>query len=446
MISTTPAAHPFRMVDMIQEKKEGRVHSAHTIQQFVSLMVEGQIPDYQISAWLMAVYFQGLTLQETVDLTAAMADSGDKLDLTGLPKPWVDKHSTGGVGDKVTIILAPLLAACGLTTAKLSGRGLAHTGGTADKLEAIPGFQVGLSETDFFEQLKKIRVAVVTQTKKLAPADGILYALRDVTSTVNSLPLICASILSKKLASGADTILLDVKAGSGAFMPDQASAKQLAQLLQDVGTALGKKIICVITGMEQPLGHQIGHAHEIIEAIEVLKNQGPEDLTILCVKLTAELLLACEKVDTLLEGEQIAQEKLVSGQALELFREMITQQHGDPKVLDDLSLIKVANKQIDVVAPQTGVVSEIKALQIGQAIQVLGGGRVQKTDSIDLSVGICLQKKVGDLVQKGEIIAFYNSNGQGEAEATDLIQSAYQYTTSQDILPVIPPLIYEVLR
>jgi pyrimidine-nucleoside phosphorylase len=294
----TMSQHPFSMLAMIKEKREGKPHAPATLAAFVTKLVAGELPDYQVASWLMAVCWRGMTMDETTELTRLVAESGDVLDLTGVPGPTVDKHSTGGVGDKVTLIFAPLLAACGATVAKLSGRGLGHTGGTIDKLEAIPGFNCALTDEAFLGQLTRVRAAIASQTKDLAPADGILYALRDVTCTVESIPLIAVSVLSKKIAAGSDAILLDVKAGAGAFMPDVESAKELSETMLEVGRRLGKKVICVVTGMDQPLGHEIGHANEVAEAIATLKGEGPADLTNLCLELGALLLQAAGLVST----------------------------------------------------------------------------------------------------------------------------------------------------
>lgn len=433
----------FAMIDMIKEKRLGRAHSPERLAAFVEKLVAGELPDYQVAAWLMATVFQGMTLDETTELTRLVAHSGEVLDLSSIPGPCVDKHSTGGVGDKVTLVFAPLLAACGATVAKLSGRGLGHTGGTIDKLEAIPGFKTGLTDDEFLAQLREHRAAVAGQTKDLAPADGILYALRDVTNTVESIPLIAVSVLSKKIAAGADAILLDVKAGSGAFMPDVESARALSKVMLEVGDRLGKKIICVVTGMEQPLGHEVGHANEVAEAIATLKGEGPQDLTDLCIQLGGLLLATSGVTHTAAEGETRLKAAIADGSALAKFREIIVAQGGNPAVVDDPTLMPQPRLRLPVVAKQSGYVQRLDALTVGQAGKILGAGRMTKEESIDLAVGIHLAKKEGDRVEAGETLGVLLANDEGKAAmASDILLSAY---TLGERAPAIEPLIKAVL-
>lgn len=433
----------FSMLRMIQEKRAGQAHAPATLAAFVAGLVAGELVDYQVAAWLMAVVWRGMTLEETTELTRLVAASGDVLDLSALPGPKVDKHSTGGVGDKVTLVLGPLLAAGGATVAKLSGRGLGHTGGTADKVEAIPGFQVALPEERFLAQLGDIRIALASQTQSLAPADGILYALRDVTATVDSIPLIAVSVLSKKVASGADVILLDVKAGSGAFMPDVASAKALSEVMLEVGARLGKRVICVVTGMDQPLGRAVGHANEVAEAIATLKGEGPEDLTELCLHLGAHLMVGGHLAEDLTQGEAMLRAAIADGRALAKLRELIVAQGGDPRVVDDPTLMPQSRERVVVVAPRAGWVARLDAMGIAKAAKALGGGRDRKADPIDLAVGVQLLKKEGDAVAAGEPLAELLVNApEGVGEAKALILAAYELS---DLAPAPKALIQAVL-
>ncbi|MEB3196212.1 MAG: thymidine phosphorylase [Candidatus Sericytochromatia bacterium] len=436
--------HPFSMIEMIRAKREGHAHDTATLAAFVQRLVAGELPDYQVAAWLMATVWRGMTIEETTDLTRLVAESGDVLDLSDVPGPCVDKHSTGGVGDKVTLVFAPLLAAAGLTVAKLSGRGLGHTGGTIDKLEAIPGMRAGLSEVEFLDQLRTVRAAVATQTRELAPADGILYALRDVTATVESIPLIAVSVLSKKIAAGAEVILLDVKAGAGAFMPSVAAAEELSRTMLEVGRRLGKRVICVVTGMDQPLGCAIGHANEVAEAIATLKGQGPADLTALCLRMGGLLLHEGGLVDSDEAGEARLREVIADGRALAKWREMIVAQGGDPRVIDDPTLLPQARLRIPVCATQAGYVQRLDALGIGLAAKALGGGRQRKDEAIDLAVGVQLLKKEGDRVEPGEPLAELLANHETRAaEAAERVLEAYTLGTTA---PTPAPLIKSVLR
>ncbi len=434
---------PFSMVEMIKEKRSGQAHSPETLAAFVKKLVAQEIPDYQVAAWLMATVWRGMTIEETTELTRLVAESGDVLDLTGIPGPCVDKHSTGGVGDKVTLVFAPLLAAAGATVAKLSGRGLGHTGGTIDKLEAIPGFRTSLSEDEFKAQLRTSRAAVAGQTQDLAPADGILYALRDVTATVESIPLIAVSVLSKKIAAGSDAILLDVKAGAGAFMPDVASAEELSRIMLEVGRRLGKRVICCVTGMDQPLGKAIGHANEVAEAIATLRGQGPKDLTDLCVQMGALLLQAGGLVPTVEAGEARLRQAIADGSALDKLRELIEAQGGDSAVVNDPLLLPQPKTVVRIHADQTGFVQHIDAMGIALAAKALGGGREKKGEPIDLAVGVNLIMKEGDFVREGYPIAELLVNDETRVErARELVFGAFRLGPDK---PELKPLIKSVL-
>ena len=393
------------IVDIINKKSRSKTLSRKEIEYVITNYCNNTLPDYQISALLMAIKLNGMNKKETVDLTRAMLYSGDVNDLSSLPGVTVDKHSTGGVGDKTTIVLAPLVAACGLTIAKMSGRGLGHTGGTIDKLESIPGFNTSLTQQEFFDQVKKINIAVIGQTSELVPADKKLYALRDVTATVDSMPLIASSIISKKLASGSSIIELDVKYGDGAFMKSKRKAKELASLMQYVGNKLGRKIKVVISDMNQPLGNAIGNSLEVIECIETLKGNGPKDLTSLCLHICSEFLYEAKIFDNLNQAYEFAKETLYSGKALEKFKEFVKAQGGNENVADDYSLFKQPKYKYEIYSPTSGKVKLVKALSIGIASMNLGGGRKQKDDIIDMSAGIILNKKANDEVKENELLA-----------------------------------------
>ena len=393
------------IVDIINKKSRSKTLSRKEIEYVITNYCNNTLPDYQISALLMAIKLNGMNKKETVDLTRAMLYSGDVNDLSSLPGVTVDKHSTGGVGDKTTIVLAPLVAACGLTIAKMSGRGLGHTGGTIDKLESIPGFNTSLTQQEFFDQVKKINIAVIGQTSELVPADKKLYALRDVTATVDSMPLIASSIISKKLASGSSIIELDVKYGDGAFMKSKRKAKELASLMQYVGNKLGRKIKVVISDMNQPLGNAIGNSLEVIECIETLKGNGPKDLTLLCLHICSEFLYEAKMFDDIDKSYEFAKETLYSGKALEKFKEFVKAQGGNENVAEDYSLFKQAKYKHEIYSPTSGKVKLVKALSIGIASMNLGGGRKQKDDIIDMSAGIILNKKANDEVKENELLA-----------------------------------------
>ena len=393
------------IVDIINKKSRAKTLSRKEIEYVITNYCNNTLPDYQISALLMAIKLNGMNKKETVDLTRAMLYSGDVNDLSSLPGVTVDKHSTGGVGDKTTIVLAPLVAACGLTIAKMSGRGLGHTGGTIDKLESIPGFNTSLTQQEFFDQVKKINIAVIGQTSELVPADKKLYALRDVTATVDSMPLIASSIISKKLASGSSIIELDVKYGDGAFMKSKRKAKELASLMQYVGNKLGRKIKVVISDKNQPLGNAIGNSLEVIECIETFKGNGPKDLTSLCLHICSEFLYEAKIFDNLNQAYEFAKETLYSGKALEKFKEFVKAQGGNENVADDYSLFKQPKYKYEIYSPTSGKVKLVKALSIGIASMNLGGGRKQKDDIIDMSAGIILNKKANDEVKENELLA-----------------------------------------
>lgn len=416
-----------RMYDIILKKREGQELTAEEIRYFIDGYNSGNIPDYQASALLMAIYFQSMGERETADLTMAICDSGERAYLTAIPGIKVDKHSTGGVGDKTTLVLVPLVAAAGVPVAKMSGRGLGHTGGTVDKLESIPGFKSALEPAQFINQVRNIGAAVVAQTGHLAPADKKLYALRDVTATVDSIPLIASSVMSKKLASGADAIVLDVKVGSGAFMRDTPSAFKLARAMVGIGSRAGLRTVAVITDMDQPLGRAVGNALEVKEAIDTLKGRGPGDLLEICLELGAMMLLLAGKTESVMTGKKILHDLLESGQALNKFVEFICAQGGDPRVAREDGILPAAKFTAAVPAPGSGYVQGINAEVIGRSAMLLGAGRENKDSQIDLSAGIVLHKKVGDPVKTGETLAVAHSNSTERlAQVKELILSAYK--------------------
>ncbi len=390
-------------LDLIREKRDGGAHADEAIHFLVTGAAEGTIPDYQLAAWLMAVRLRGMTDQETTALTLAMAGSGRQLDLSSIPGKKVDKHSTGGVGDKATLIVAPLVAAAGIPVAKLSGRALGHSGGTLDKLEAIPGFQVDLSVDRFIEQVRRIGIAIAGQTADMVPADKVLYALRDATATVDSVPLIASSVMSKKLAAGADAILLDVKAGRGAFVETLGEAEHLARSLVTLGTSAGRETVAYVTDMGQPLGRAVGNALEVREAIETLAGAGPPELEMLSLRLGREMVRMAG------HPEQDLARHLHDGSALRKFAQLIEAQGGDPRVTEAPDLMPVAPVKRPVAAQRSGVVSRADALEIALAGKALGAGRDRKDQAIDLAVGIVLQKKVGDPVEAGEPLALIHA-------------------------------------
>ncbi|MBO3794133.1 pyrimidine-nucleoside phosphorylase [Bacillus subtilis] len=399
-----------RMVDIIIKKQNGKELTTEEIQFFVNGYTDGSIPDYQASALAMAIFFQDMSDRERADLTMAMVNSGETVDLSAIEGIKVDKHSTGGVGDTTTLVLAPLVAALDVPVAKMSGRGLGHTGGTIDKLEAIDGFHVELTKDEFIKLVNRDKVAVIGQSGNLTPADKKLYALRDVTGTVNSIPLIASSIMSKKIAAGADAIVLDVKTGAGAFMKTEEDAAELAKAMVRIGNNVGRQTMAVISDMSQPLGFAIGNALEVKEAIDTLKGEGPEDLHELVLTLGSQMVVLAKKADTLDEARAKLEEVMKNGKALEKFKDFLKNQGGDSSIVDDPSKLPQAAYQIDVPAKEAGVVSEIVADEIGVAAMLLGAGRATKEDEIDLAVGIILRKKVGDKVEKDEPLVTLYAN------------------------------------
>ncbi|ENJ6134459.1 pyrimidine-nucleoside phosphorylase [Bacillus cereus] len=391
-----------RMVDIIAKKRDGKELTTEEIKFFINGYTDGSIPDYQVSALAMAIFFKDMTDRERADLTMAMVESGETIDLSAIEGIKVDKHSTGGVGDTTTLVLGPLVAALDVPVAKMSGRGLGHTGGTIDKLEAVEGFHVEITKEQFIDIVNRDKVAVIGQTGNLTPADKKIYALRDVTGTVNSIPLIASSIMSKKIAAGADAIVLDVKTGAGAFMKTEEDAKELAHAMVRIGNNVGRQTMAVISDMSQPLGFAIGNALEVKEAIDTLKGEGPEDLTELVLVLGSQMVLLAKKANTLEEAREMLIEVMKNGKATEKFKEFLNNQGGDSSIVDNPEKMPQAKYVIDVPAKTSGVISNIVADEIGIAAMLLGAGRATKEDEIDLAVGLMLRKKVGDAVKEGE--------------------------------------------
>ena len=419
-----------RMYDLILKKKKGEELSTEEIRYMIEGFTDGSIPDYQMSAMTMAICFQGMSRRETVDLTLAMRDSGDVMDLTGIAGIKVDKHSTGGVGDKTSLALTPLVAALGVPVAKMSGRGLGHTGGTIDKLECFPGFTTEISEETFLHNVNTIGIAIAGQTANLAPADKKLYALRDVTGTVDQMSLIAGSIMSKKLASGSDAIVLDVKTGNGAFMKEYEDSMALAQAMVDIGKMAGKQTAAVITDMDQPLGYAVGNSLEVIEAIETLRGRGPKDFKEVVFALGALMLELAGRASTETEARALLEGAIEDGSALKKLAQFVEAQGGDPAPVYDTSLLPVAGQTVAVTAPQDGYVRRILAEEIGIACMSLGGGRETKESTIDLSVGIVLKKKNGDAVKEGEILAVIYGNSETKlAQARQQVLNAYEISS-----------------
>lgn len=433
-----------RMYDIIDKKRLGEKLSKEEIAFFVDGYTNGSIPDYQASALLMAIAINGMDVEETTELTLLMAKSGEMLDLSAIKGVNVDKHSSGGVGDKTTLIIAPMVATLGIPVAKMSGRGLGHTGGTIDKLESIPGFNTALSKETFFNNVNTIGVAVAGQTANLAPADKKLYALRDVTATVSSIPLIAASIMSKKLAAGADVIVLDVKAGSGAFMKTVDSARELARRMVDIGNNAGRKTFAVITDMNDPLGTAVGNALEVIEAIDALKGHGDEKLMEVVYTLASYMVFGAGKASSPMEARRMLEETVTSGKALDRFAMFVKAQGGDEKVVYDTSLFKLGSIVTDVPALEDGFVGSIRADEVGIASLILGAGREKKEDVIDPGVGIIIKKKTGDTVRKGEAIAtLYGNDSEKIKVATERLYGAYTFSkTHVDA----PKMIYDIVE
>lgn len=419
-----------QMTDLIVKKRDGGELSQQEIQFMIDGYTRGQIPDYQMSAMCMAILLRGMTDQETLDLTMAMVHSGETLDLSPIQGVKADKHSTGGVGDKTSLVLCPMVAACGLKVAKMSGRGLGHTGGTIDKLESFPGFTTGIDEETFFKNVNEIGIAIAGQTADLVPADKKLYALRDVTGTVPSIPLIVSSIMSKKLASGADVIVLDVKCGSGAFMKTEEEARTLAQGLTRIGRLAGRKCAAVITDMDQPLGWAVGNALEVKEAISVLKGEKRGDLLELCLTLGSCMLTEAGLADSIEQARAMLEKTIRDGSALKKLSQMVAAQRGDGHDVYDTARLPVAPVQLEVPATESGYVRRIEAEQVGLVSMHLGGGRATKESGIDLSVGLVLHKKVGDRVEAGESLATIHAPSAGKAEeAAALLRSCFTLST-----------------
>ena len=430
-----------RMVDIIEKKRDGKELTTQEINFLIEGYTKGDIPDYQASALAMAIYFQDMNDRERADLTRAMVNSGDTIDLSGIDGIKVDKHSTGGVGDTTTLVLAPLVASLGIPVAKMSGRGLGHTGGTIDKLESVKGFHVELTKEQFIDLVNRDKVAVMGQSGNLTPADNKLYALRDVTGTVNSIPLIASSIMSKKIAAGADAIVLDVKTGDGAFMKTEKDAEELAHAMVRIGNHVGRKTIAIISDMSQPLGFAIGNALEVKEAIETLQGKGPQDLTDLVLTLGSQMVILAKKAETTQEAKAMLREAITNGKAIAKFKEFLQNQGGDASVVDDTAKLPQAKYQIELPAKKSGYVSRMVADEIGVASMLLGAGRATKEDTIDLAVGIVLHKKVGDKVSEGESLLTIHSNRENVDEVK---QKLYDNIFIEDTAKA-PQLIHEII-
>src|SRR3982075_4422851 len=434
-----------RVVDLTRRKRDSGELTREEIEELIAAYTRGDIPDYQMSAWLMAVVLRGMSRPEIAALTEAMLHSGSVLDFSGLPGTKVDKHSTGGVGDKTSLVIAPIVAAGGVKVPMISGRGLGHSGGTLDKLESIPGFNVNLSLADFRRVLETCGCARIGQTAEIAPADKKIYALRDVTGTVESPALICASIMSKKLAEGIDALVLDVKTGSGAFMKSGDDAAFLAELMVETGERMGKQVVALITDMDQPLGNMIGNALEVVEVVEVLRGEGPEDLRGLCLELAGWMLQLGGVSGTVGEGRKRSEELISSGKALDTFRRMVELQGGDPRVVDDSNRLPHAEHTATISSTKDGYLSSVQCEQVGTACVILGGGRERKEDSVDPTVGIVLHKKVGDQVSLGESLAtvYYNAEARA-SQAKQLLEKSYKVADSPHADQ--RPLIHRIIR
>lgn len=433
-----------RAVDIIQKKRDGKELSTEEIYKWIEQYCGGNIPDYQMSAWTMAVYFKGMSAREVADLTLAMANSGDQVDLSAIHGTKVDKHSTGGVGDKTSLILAPLVAAAGVPVAKMSGRGLGHTGGTIDKLEAITGFQTELTQQQFIDQVNSVGVSIIGQSGDLAPADKQLYALRDVTATVESIPLISSSIMSKKIAAGADAIVLDVKTGNGAFMKTLDQSIELATTMVNIGDQVGKATAAIISDMDQPLGYAIGNALEVAEAVQTLQGNGPADLTELILTLAAHMVVLGNAAQTYADARQKVEDCLNNGQAFEKLKQFVATQGGDIAQLEDVSKLPQADVTMELHAPKDGYISSIQAENLGLAAMKLGAGRAAKNDPIDYAVGIVLSKKVGDKVVQGDVIATLYSNNKLD-EQSESVRMVYDAFGIDQEKPEERPLIMAIV-
>ena len=433
-----------RAVDLIRKKRDAGEHSRDEIDFLVSGYTRGDIPDYQMAAWLMAVWLRGMNRSELAALTEAMLYSGQVLNHSEIPGKKVDKHSTGGVGDKTSLILAPIVAAGGLTVPMISGRGLGHTGGTLDKLEAIPGFNVNLTLEDISRVLRECGMGLIGQTAEIAPADKKIYALRDATSTVENIGLICASIMSKKLAEGIDALVLDVKTGSGAFMKKEEDAVQLAEVMVETGKRMGKKVVALITDMNEPLGRMAGHSNEVIESIDVLSGRGPADLRELSLQLSAWMFFLGERTKSVEEGRRLAETMVASGQAKAKFKQGIALQGGDERVVDEPQRLPSARSHTEVISTAGGFVTGTNCEQFGIALAMLGGGRERKEDQIDPAVGLEFHKRIGDRVEKGETLATIHYNADAKlAEAAELITASYEIGESAP--GQVHPLIHRVI-
>lgn len=430
-----------RMVDLIEKKRDGKALSQAEIQYIIANYTNETIPDYQMSALLMAIYYEDMTDEEITQLTLAMAHSGEVIDLSSIEGIKVDKHSTGGVGDTTTLVLAPLVAAVGVPVAKMSGRGLGFTGGTLDKLESIPGFQIEIADEDFIRIVNESKVAVIGQSGDLAPADKKLYALRDVTATVSSIPLIASSIMSKKIAAGADAIVLDVTTGEGAFMKDLTQAKRLAETMVRIGKLAKRQVMAVVSDMSQPLGEAVGNGLEVVEAIETLQGHGPADLLEMCYILGAQMVVLAKRAENLTEARELLEEALTSGRALEKFKEMITNQGGDASVVDQPERLVTAKYQIELPAKEAGVVTKLVANEIGVAAMLLGAGRQTKEDTINYGVGLKLHKKIGDTVAVGESLVTIYADSK---EVTEVKERLYKNIVI-GASAVEPPLIHDII-
>lgn len=420
-----------RMVEIIEHKRDKKVLTGEEIKFFISNYVKGEIPDYQASSLLMAILLNGMNDHETFILTECMLHSGDVMDLSKINGVKVDKHSTGGVGDKTSLVLGPLVASCGAKLAKMSGRGLGHTGGTLDKMESIPGMKINISEQDFINQVNKIGMAIVGQTGHLVPADKKLYALRDVTGTVDSIPLIASSIMSKKLASGSDAILLDVKVGDGAFMKTMQDAERLANTMVSIGKYFKRDVKAILTDMDEPLGNAVGNTLEVIEAINTLKGNGPKDLTELCLKAGSIMLMQAKIVNSLTEGEELLKTKIKSGEAFNKFVEFVQAQHGDISYVLNTENFQKAKYVYNFTSKEEGYLKRIKAFEIGEFAMNLGAGREKIEDKIDYSAGIVLNKKIGDYVKKDDILCTIYTNKDNLDEFVNKLYSAYEFSNEK---------------
>lgn len=432
-----------RVVDIIEKKKHGIELSAEEIDFIVQGYTNDEIPDYQMSAFLMAVYFKGMNKEETANLTQSFVNSGDQVDLSAIKGIKVDKHSTGGVGDKISMIVVPLVASVGIPVAKMSGRGLGHTGGTIDKLESIPGFKVELTNEEFINNVNKYKMAIVGQSANLTPADKKIYALRDVTSTIDSIPLIASSIMGKKIASGADAIVLDVKLGSGAFMKSLDEARKLARTMVDIGKSLNRDTVAVITNMNQPLGHEIGNANEIKEAIEVLKGNGAEDETTIALTIASYMAVLGGVFKDFDKAYAHMKDIIHSGEAIAKLKELIKIQGGDPAVVDNPELLPEAKNHIEVKSVKSGFVNSFDTEGVGITASMLGAGRMTKEDKIDYAAGITLKKKIGDEVKEGDILCILHTNKEDYQDAYERILNSYHIT---DKKPEAEEYIFDIIQ